>query len=392
MNKLSLELKNIRIKLDLYQEELATKMGVTKEYISTLENGKRKPSYKYLYKLYTLAGFAKIPEKTLNLLANQDSEEKEDVLIENNLTEKETIEIKNLEENSFEKNLFVKKETYLDDIDYLYKIIEDSTINNTQEDVEEIMTSFRGKNLKINDKKLNVIIDAIKYFFLDDLETYEFFIKKASKDEKDSFYENILINEKINISLYKIHKNKDKKQILELLKKLDLLIEKFDINNSNFYYKKNVVNYFLLKTLHKNNTIESYEKCIDFSLNELRKISKNNFENTSNTNFFIGALIRCYSELALIKNDYTFIEKAELLFFSYFLDKIEQKYKKINFCYNISVFIIVKAKLKYSIDKNYSYSEDFNFCRSYYEKIQKPDFYISNKFFDFYKKNNIDLC
>ena len=217
MNKLSLELKNIRIKLDLYQEELATKMGVTKEYISTLENGKRKPSYKYLYKLYTLAGFAKIPEKTLNLLANQDSEEKEEVL-----PEKEIIEIKNLEENSFEKKLFIKKETYLDDIDYIYKIIEDSKINNTQEDVEEIITSFRGKNLKVNDKTLNIIIDGIKYFFLDDLETYEFCINKALKDEKDSFYKNILINEKINLSIAKINKNNNKNR--NIITKVTFLI------------------------------------------------------------------------------------------------------------------------------------------------------------------------
>lgn len=333
MNELSLELKNIRIKLDLYQEELAVKMGVTKEYISTLENGKRKPSYKYLYKLYTLAGFTKIPEKTLNLLANQATEEKEESLT--TLTE---------------KTLFIKKDTYLNDIDYIYKLIEASKINDSKNNVEEII-----KKLKINDKKLIIIIDAIKYFFLDDLETYEFFINKALKDEKDSFYQNILLNEKINLSIAKIHKNNTKKQILKALKDLDLLIEKFELNNANFYYKKNIVNYFLFKTLEKTNIIENYQKCIDFSLNELRIISKSNFEsnfeinfeNISNTNFFIGTLIRCYSELAGIKNDHSIIEKAELLFFRYFLDKTEQKELNSNFCYNISIFTKIKAELKY---------------------------------------------
>lgn len=45
------KLKNLREGLGISQKELADKMGVERSLVAMIENGNRKPSYDFLYKL-----------------------------------------------------------------------------------------------------------------------------------------------------------------------------------------------------------------------------------------------------------------------------------------------------------------------------------------------------
>lgn len=63
-----MNLKEIRINLGLKQHDVAKLLGVTKDYICMIENGRRTPSYKLIVKM---AEVYKIPPEEIFLAVNR---------------------------------------------------------------------------------------------------------------------------------------------------------------------------------------------------------------------------------------------------------------------------------------------------------------------------------
>lgn len=283
MNSLALEIKNLRIKLGLLQEELAEKIGVTKEYISALETNKKSPSYKFLYKLYNIANYDKIPEYIIDLLN-----------IEKTKNSTKSVNTKPI------FNLFETEENYYDDLEKIHNWID--TKSSLDFDFQKLLD-----NISTNNAILNNILEGLKYLYVDDFETYHFFISKSLKIENtNTLIKNILYYELI-ISMIKISKIKDK----NFLDSIDPFYKEIDQTNGNFFYKTAIMEIkeaeIILNDL-------SYDDYIKFVLKELKdKYEKCKKEKTN----LPKSYFKCIKKLIDIYKKNQDFEKSILLEIQY---------------------------------------------------------------------------